>query len=517
MGGDRQNGFQIISTEQIPISDWRLLSGNASSGRLSRVSALALVVPLLALLCLTGCASPPSILTACANGNMTRVKSLVTGGEDVNIGEAPYGTPLDQAAINNRMQVAAYLIANGANVNGCGRDKVDTPLYNAASYGLADMVSFLLEKGADPNLSCANNREAPLHAAAVTRRQSAKITGLLLKAGGKVNVVAVGGITPLYLAAMNGHDPAAELLLANGANPNLGSKAGVYPLDLAVKRKDTGLLAALLKAGANPAFAKDPYQLDALLIDSGDTNLLSLVLAVGTGIHATNQGGDTLLHYAARRGKLAVMKLLLDRGIKVDAANAKGMTPLDEVAYAGNVEGVQLLLQHGANVNAAGPSGWTPLDLAAVRLSDPHPDRIVQMLVAAGARPGDVSGNPAATAKALVLYGLQVETNGNRAAALECYRRAIPLLERAIKSDQAKAKSASRRGFWTSMFEPIMVNGESSTYHSGSIQQMGLATAHTLVGGGRSSRAYYSAASSIRAQSAVMSAYLKACKKRVGN
>jgi ankyrin len=81
----------------------------------------------------------------------------------------------------------------------------------------------------------------------------------------------------------------------------------------------------------------------------------------------------TLLHWAAARGDVPVMRVLLAAGADVNAAIRDerderradvGLTPLHVATQAGNVEAVRFLLRHGAQLQGRDTSDNTPLHLA---------------------------------------------------------------------------------------------------------------------------------------------------------
>ena len=75
------------------------------------------------------------------------VTLLVELGADVNY--APrYGTALHNAAAHGNEEIAAYLIAQGAEVNALDNEG-ETPLFLAAMHGQIELVRLLLANGAD--------------------------------------------------------------------------------------------------------------------------------------------------------------------------------------------------------------------------------------------------------------------------------------------------------------------------------------------------------------------------------
>jgi len=98
----------------------------------------------------------------------------------VSIRNANGGTLLHQAAFNGQMDVAALLLANGADVNARNYNG-GTPLHGAANSGHLDVAGLLLAKGADVNASN-NNGATPLHLAQAQGRMA--IAALLRENGG---------------------------------------------------------------------------------------------------------------------------------------------------------------------------------------------------------------------------------------------------------------------------------------------------------------------------------------------
>jgi hypothetical protein len=58
---------------------------------------------------------------------------------------------------------------------------------------------------------------------------------------------------------------------------------------------------------------------------------------------------DGPLHWAARRGHMALVQFLLDHGAAIEATGEDGQTPLQDAAFEGQAGAVRLLLDRGAN------------------------------------------------------------------------------------------------------------------------------------------------------------------------
>ncbi|ELT99296.1 hypothetical protein CAPTEDRAFT_27724, partial [Capitella teleta] len=92
--------------------------------------------------------------TACINGNLKQVCSLLQKNHPTNVRDFCGWTPLHEAANHGFADIVEALIDHGANVNdrggeGCGGI---TPLHDACACGNSDVIRVLLNKGADADL-----------------------------------------------------------------------------------------------------------------------------------------------------------------------------------------------------------------------------------------------------------------------------------------------------------------------------------------------------------------------------
>ncbi|OGQ61342.1 MAG: hypothetical protein A3G39_08840 [Deltaproteobacteria bacterium RIFCSPLOWO2_12_FULL_43_16] len=156
------------------------------------------------------------------------------------------------------------------------------------------------------------------------------VVKLFLNAGmGPNSKPANSDITPLDIAANNGHISTVQALLAGGANVNArsegrnGSLKGMTPLMGAAQNGHVEIVKALLSKGAD-------------------------VNAKGYGDMAN---GITPLIMASKYGHTDIVKILLDKGADVNAKMlflGKSETPLSNAEKEGHTEIVKLLKDAGA-------------------------------------------------------------------------------------------------------------------------------------------------------------------------
>jgi F-type H+-transporting ATPase subunit beta len=122
-----------------------------------------------------------------------------------------------------------------------------TPLFWAASSGNIELANFLISQGAEVNTSDPAGA-TPLHHAINMRK--VELVGLLLKAGAKVNAETHLGQTPLHLAVLKNSPESAELLLSYKAALNAVDKRGYTPMDWAILKGYSPLVELLIAHGA---------------------------------------------------------------------------------------------------------------------------------------------------------------------------------------------------------------------------------------------------------------------------
>merc|ERR1712013_532643 len=127
-----------------------------------------------------------------------------------------------------------------------------TPLHLAAGYNNLEVAEYLLEQGADVNAQDKGGL-IPLHNASSYGHLD--IAALLIKYSTIVNATDKWGFTPLHEAAQKGRTQLCALLLAHGSDPTLKNQEGQTPLDLASADDVKCLLQDAMPSGASVSAA----------------------------------------------------------------------------------------------------------------------------------------------------------------------------------------------------------------------------------------------------------------------
>ena len=203
----------------------------------------------------------------------------------------------------------------------------------------------------------------------------------LIAAGADATAANRYGVTPLWLACLNGSATAIELLLKAGANANAVLPGGETVLMTAARTGKPDAVNVLLRHGAS-VNAKEGWRGQTALMwaaAEGHAAVIDALVARGADVHARSNGGFTALLFAAREGQIAASKALVAAGANLNDA-IPSTTPIDEPAPEETTPGppeagldvfllatanahfelAAWLLDQGAEPNAA-PRGWTAL------------------------------------------------------------------------------------------------------------------------------------------------------------
>lgn len=309
--------------------------------------------------------------TAASDGDMEKVKKLISEGYNVNIQDDANWTPLHRAAYFGHKETAKLLIDNGADVNVKTNIGV-IPIMMAVMHNHNDTAEMLI----------ANGVEKTIYVAAA-QGDVEGVKAFLKKDPNLINAPASNdGWSAMHWAAYMDHPDVIKVLTENGADANIrgeGKFNKVPPLFWAVRR--------------------------------GNINSAKLLIENGADVKIKMENGSSLLH--SPPATLEVAQLLIDRGADVNAEADGGTTPLhcitdpdtahwllfrkdggtiktlkaDFEKYRGAAEKItaeiaELLIAKGADVNAKDEKGNTPLSLAKMGKNK----AMIELLEKAGAK-----------------------------------------------------------------------------------------------------------------------------------
>ncbi|KAL2830947.1 ankyrin repeat-containing domain protein [Aspergillus pseudoustus] len=239
-------------------------------------------------------------------------------------------------------------------------------LHHAAANGYAPTVRELLENEFDPNARDPYTL-TPLHLAASNGHQEV-VELLLSQQYINLNAVDCRGYTPLTCAVMSGAAGIVGLLLEKeGVDVNTTSPTQRPLLQLAIEGAHIGTIRRLLQ---DPRFdiscrwgCNSPL---LAAIRAGRDSITLFVLRQGGLDNVRTPLGENALLLATRKGSLAVVKeILKDNEVDVNSTDHSGWNALRWATREGNREMVQILLAHPrTGVNLFGLDGRSALTIA---------------------------------------------------------------------------------------------------------------------------------------------------------
>ncbi len=365
------------------------------------------------------------IQDAARDGELERVRSLVSASPNAVNARDRGTTALHEAARAGHLVIVKFLVEKGANLNTADINGA-TPLRLAAGHRRADVAEFLRQRGAvDKITATPTTKVFPSPGAIVPTKLPVETRPL-----------PEGSMTPASIASNRASATPPRLTNAAPAQSNVASTNAVaaatnntaterqmlqviYPIHEAARVGDAEQITFLLKSFPDLIEATDEKGLTPLHVAAANKQITAAQTLVGfrAKVNARTETGQTPLHLAARASDSRMVDLLLTNRADANARDSFDVTPLLAATQPGDKEEFQVadldkqvrfnaaqrraaaaqmhqqqlaiaqrLVARGADVNARTRAGVNAL-VQAVRLRN---DSLVEFLLRAGANPNAV-------------------------------------------------------------------------------------------------------------------------------
>nr|XP_023013531.1 serine/threonine-protein phosphatase 6 regulatory ankyrin repeat subunit A-like isoform X1 [Leptinotarsa decemlineata] len=231
-------------------------------------------------------------------------------------------------------------------INKCSVDIM--PLHLAAKLGNIEILRMIMPHCEDVNVRT-NQGITPLVLAA--REGHVQCVHFLLRFGAKVALADnINFMTPVHYSAKNGHSQCLTMLLHNSEDQNVVNmldRQHRTALMLSVSGNHIDCVQTLLKCGADPNIVDtDEHSCLFRAVVNGHDGVVQLLLSNNAKVQTTDVNGKTVLHLAAACGHFVCMQMILDYMTEneVKAKDNQQCTALHWACYNGYANCVEYLL-----------------------------------------------------------------------------------------------------------------------------------------------------------------------------
>jgi len=265
------------------------------------------------------------------------------------------------AAKTGDERLAAYL-ADALRIVRAFDDHGNTALHYAASQGMVQLVERLAKKMEFDS----SNLDTLTPVMLAARNGHGEAIRALKAAGANVERTDRHGQTALMFAAWKGHAETIYALKTAGADVEQTKADGVTALIMAAVANRPLAIKALRECGANLE-KRELRGRSALLVAAHLDNreAIAALLACGADMTATDPRGYSALLIAAERNSAAAIAELAARGIDMGQVTPQGATALMIAATHGHVAAIEALAAEGVNLACVSILGMTPLMYAS--------------------------------------------------------------------------------------------------------------------------------------------------------
>ncbi|XP_069186750.1 transient receptor potential cation channel subfamily A member 1 homolog isoform X2 [Procambarus clarkii] len=274
--------------------------------------------------------------------------------------------------VNRRPEALGFQDKNG-----------NTPLHLAAKGNHIDCCRILLEVSTkEVNIKNKAGDSSLLLSIAIGNK-STELTKLLINKGSKFDTKNKGKQTALHITSEKGNVETLKLLLElDKSCINAKDSIKLTPLHVAAKNGHWKACSELVKAGANLE-DKDASGLTPLhwAAKMGFSECCKKLLEHKASINNKNNKGNTPLHLLCASGKEKpeCAKLLIDHGADVNVQNNVGETPF-HLSFRSHFKVSEVFLGQDVNLLLTDKQGRTVLHFAAERQNSDYVELVMKML-----------------------------------------------------------------------------------------------------------------------------------------
>lgn len=310
------------------------------------------------------------LLIAPYDQNFQMTKYFGEMGMDLNALDAEGNSAFNYAARGGNIEMMDYLIKNGVDYKTLNEVGGNAMFFAARGMrGEQNPLSvfvYLEEKEVWPNITDKSGN-TPLHILA-RNSEDVKVFQFFIERGVDPNQMDSTGTNALMIAAESNSFRVVQLLGKYAKDINAKNKEGQTAFNNAIRGNTADVLRFLTTQGAK----SNDLSGEALIASVQGNEFkdfqmkLKVLRAVGYEPSKAGKGGNTLLHFAAAKDNVPLLKILSSEGIDIDKKNEEGYTALIIAAMKSSDDAVlRYLFELGADTKLTTEFGETAFDLAS--------------------------------------------------------------------------------------------------------------------------------------------------------
>ena len=293
--------------------------------------------------------SRAEIFKAIQHNDVVFINSLITSGSNLDLTDELGNSTVMAALLAGWPQLANTLIdqtSRPAQMNSLGF----RPMHVATIRGYKTIVIALLDDGVDIDQTDARGSTALMLAA---KNQKTDMLKLLLDRGADYSIANRKKQTTVDFVFAADYPAGKTLLGRYDIGPGTTTQASATS---SLK----GFKARVEKHGGRYV----GWPLLNIAIELGEIPVAQQIITQEVGLDATDPGGNSALHVAARKGDSDSLEQLLEHGASVNAINTRSETALYLAVESACLKCVNLLLGNNADPSIASKLKITPLEVA---------------------------------------------------------------------------------------------------------------------------------------------------------
>ncbi|KAF5306570.1 hypothetical protein FQR65_LT07297 [Abscondita terminalis] len=299
-----------------------------------------------------------AFIYACKIGNIELVKKMRPLVANIDLQNNHGETALHVSVANNHLDVARFLVDEGADVNATDENVV-TPYYLACKLGAVDFVEKLLPLVEDVNLQNILGGTA-LHVC--LENEDIEIARFLIEKGADLNLSDDSNMTPFLYLCKYGE---IELIENMQANVNLQDTSGSTGLHLALENEHFDVARFLIDQGADVNLTNDlGMSAFQYACEYADLDFIKQIRPMVTNIDLQDEEGVTALQVSLQRQNFELAHFLIDEGADVNIPNDLGVTAFLYACEFGEIDLVEKMRPKVQNINLQENDGKTALHLS---------------------------------------------------------------------------------------------------------------------------------------------------------